>query len=114
MPVLLQSNTEDSGWDITITPIDTCGSARLDVPELKEVLKMDTVQSLGLASSLAYFCLDHIDPCDLSHLGTPILYDTVAVLLTLPVAGQYLEFKKMLLSMDSVGHMPKSNLWCSG
>lgn len=98
-----------AGWDIALTPLDTCGTILLKVPELKQLLKLDGKQILGLASSLVYYCLYHTEPCDLSNVGTPILFDTVATLLALPVAGDYLEFKEVKLSVDGQGRTPIDN-----
>ena len=94
-----------AGWEITMTPLDTCGTVRLNVRELQQLFKVDGQQQvLGLASSLVYNCLYHAEPCNLADDGTPILFDAVATLLTLPIAGEYLEFKDLMLSVDSRGY----------
>ena len=98
------------GWDITITPLDTCGTFRLDVPALQNLFKVDGQQQiLGLASSVVYFCLYHTDTCKLADDGTPILYDAVATLLTLPVASQYLTYQDLKLSVDDQGYTKVDN-----
>jgi len=92
------------GWDITLTPLDTCGTVRLDVLALQQLFKVNGQQQiLGLASSLVYYCLYHTEPCNLADDGTPILFDTVATLLTLPVASQYLSYQVVKLRVDDRG-----------
>lgn len=101
MEVLLKA-----GWNVTITPLDTCGNFALDASEVKQVLESSSKASLALPSTLVYFCITNElpeDMCDLK-VGTPILYDVIATLLAIPtVANRFLEFSEMKLSVNGTG-----------
>lgn len=101
MEVLLKA-----GWNVTITPLDTCGNFVLDSSEIKHMLESSSEVSTALASSLVYFCITNEMPLDMCYLkvGTPVLYDAIATLLAVPaVAMEFLEYSEMKLSVNSTG-----------
>lgn len=101
MEVLLKA-----GWNVTITPLDTCGNFVLDASELKHMMESSSKVSTALASSLVYFCITNEMPHDMCYLkvGTPVLYDVIATLLTVPaVAKEFLEYSEMKLSVNGTG-----------
>ena len=90
-----------AGWNVSITPLDTCGVATLP-PQFSEPLISSTnLWSSGLTSSLLYFCT--VVPCQLDVATSP-LYDTVATLLALPSAGDYVDFKMLNLTVTDDGY----------
>lgn len=74
-------------WDVTITPLDTCGTTTLPPQFSQPFIASSNLWSFGLGGSLLYFCT--VLPCQLTTATSP-LYDTVATLLTLPNADEYL------------------------
>ena len=96
MQSLLQAD-----WNVSITPLDTCGIATLP-PEFSQPLIASMNQwSFGLGSSLLYFCTAL--PCQLDKASSP-LYDTVATLLALPNAGDFIDFKILDLTVTNEGY----------
>ena len=92
------------GWNITITPLDTCGTMTLNAGEVKYILEGDDTTSLALASSLMYFCINAREVCDLK-VETPVLYDAVATLLAMPkVSAEFVVFKNMMLCVNETGY----------
>lgn len=100
MQVLLSA-----GWkSISLTPLDTCGTVRLDAQLMAEILAGENTSSLGVASSLMYFCI-FTEAYNCSSRGEyPVLYDTAAVLLMLPIAKDFIEFQELNLSVNSNGY----------
>ncbi len=97
----------ESGWKITITPLDTCGTMVMRAPELSRVLETENKASYLLSSSLLYYCINNDKIlCDLRS-KTPILYDTVAVLTALPgeisEATQLLNYQSIKVSVNGTG-----------
>ena len=91
----------EAGWNVTITPLDTCGIATLP-PQFSELFITSTNPwSFGLGASLLYFCT--VVPCHLNIASSP-LYDTVATLLTLPDADSFVDFKVLNLTVTSKGY----------
>lgn len=90
-----------AGWNVTITPLDTCGVADLPPQYLQPLIAAWDRWSYGLASSLLYFCTVH--SCQLNTATSP-LYDTVATLLTLPTASDFLSFEMLNLTVTSDGY----------
>lgn len=102
-----------SGWNVTITPLDTCGSFELDADEVKHMLEADNKAALALVSTLTYFCIVNESPGDECHLkvGTPVLYDVVATLLAVPkVAAQFLEIADLDLQVNGTGFTVVDNV----
>ena len=90
-----------AGWSVSITPLDTCGVATLP-PQFSEPLIASANQwSFGLASSLLYFCT--VVPCHLDVATSP-LYDTVATLLALPNASDYVDLRVLNLTVTNNGY----------
>lgn len=94
-----------SGCNLTITPLDTCGTIALDAGEIQVLLESGNNPSLAVASTLLYYCtsVDKQDVEDTCYLtvGTPVLYDVVAVLLALPrISAEYLVYANMKLAVN--------------
>lgn len=94
-----------SKWNVTLTTLDTCGTMMLTADEVKEMLEGQNMTALALVSSLMYFCINSVtEPC-FFKVGTPILYDTVATLLTMPAtAAEFIIYKDMKLSVNETGY----------
>jgi inosine-uridine nucleoside N-ribohydrolase len=86
-----------SDWDITITPLDTCGTTLLKDDRFKALLAgNDPLLQAALANHFGFFTavsdwplFSTMDP----HAQTSILYDTVAV---------YLAFSETWLKMETL------------
>lgn len=90
-----------AGWNVTITPLDTCGVATLPPQFSEPFIASANHWSFGIGASLLYFCT--IAQCQLNVATSP-LYDSVATLLTLPNAENYLDFKILNLRVTSQGY----------
>ena len=90
-----------AGWNVSITPLDTCGTATLPPQNSQPFVASSNSWSLGLSASLLYFCTAL--PCQLNQATTP-LYDTVATLLTLPNAGDFINFKTLNIRVTEDGY----------
>ena len=90
-----------AGWNVTITPLDTCGVASLPPHYSQPFIASANHWSFGLGASLLYFCT--IAQCQLNVATSP-LYDTVATLLTLPNAEDYVDFRTLKLTVTSQGY----------
>lgn len=90
-----------AGWNVSITPLDTCGTTTLPPQYSQSFIASANSWSLGLSSSLLYFCTAL--SCQLNSATSP-LYDTVATLLTLPNAKDFVDFKTLNLRVTSDGY----------
>ena len=90
-----------AGWDISITPLDTCGVATLPPQFSRPFIASSNRWSYGLGASLLYFCT--VLPCQLNTATSP-LYDAVATLLTLPNVNDFVVFQTLNLTVTSDGH----------
>ena len=90
-----------AGWNVTITPLDTCGTTTLPPESSDTFIASLNRWSFGLSASLLYFCT--VLPCQLNVATSP-LYDTVATLLALPNADNFVEFKMLKLSVTTKGY----------
>lgn len=90
-----------AGWNVSMTPLDTCGTTTLPPQYSEPFIAASNSWSLALSSSLLYFCT--VLPCQLNEATSP-LYDTVATLLTLPNAGDFIDFKMLNLRVTSDGY----------
>ena len=98
-----------AGWDVTITPLDTCGVATLTPPLLEELLTSADAISLGIANSLIYFCISNPYMNCRFKVTTPVLYDAVATLLTLPNAKDFVVFNELKLTISNEGYTVINN-----
>jgi inosine-uridine nucleoside N-ribohydrolase len=96
MELLLQA-----GWNVSVTPLDTCGITTLPPQYSDLFIAASNSWSLALSSSLLYFCT--VLQCNLNEATSP-LYDTVATLLTLPNAGNFIDLKMLNLRVTSDGY----------
>ena len=90
-----------AGWNVSMTPLDTCGTTTLPPQYSEPFIAASNSWSLALSSSLLYFCT--VLPCQLNEATSP-LYDTVATLLTLPNARDFIDFKTLNLRVTSDGY----------
>ena len=101
MEMLLQA-----GWNVTITPLDTCGQFTLNSDELKQIFQVDNPVSRALGSTLLYFCITNTfsyDTCNLP-VGTPVIYDAIATLLAMPKVGEtFIVYSEMSLKVNGSG-----------
>ena len=88
-------------WDVTITPIDTCGTVRQTSDQVKTLLSGNHPASLGLAEALLYWCVSRDEDTCKEKGEYPVLFDPVATLLTLSNVGDFLEFQTLNLSVSS-------------
>lgn len=82
-----------AAWDVTITPLDTCGLVQLKGDKYAAI--RDSKDSLAVAVMENYraWATNHKKPED-AQTASSILYDTVAV---------YLSFTQQLLQMEKLG-----------
>ncbi len=101
-----------AGWNVSTAPLDTTVQTTLTLSLLQTLLTSSNGISLGLASSLVYFCsANPYMNCDLKNTSdaTPKLFDSVATLLTLPVANDYLVIKELNITVSEDGSMKVDN-----
>ena len=91
----------EAWWNVTITPLDTCGTTTLPPQFSQPFIASANRWSSGLTASLLYFCT--ILQCQLDVATTP-LYDTVATLLALPNVEDFIDFKMLNLTVTSSGY----------
>ena len=91
----------EAGWNVSITPLDTCGTATLPPQSSQHFVATSNKWSLSLTASLLYFCT--VLPCQLNQATSP-MYDTVATLLTLPNANTFVDFKTLSLKVTNDGY----------
>ncbi len=101
-----------AGWNVTTTPLDTCGQATLTPPLLQTLLASANEISLGIANSLIYFCITNsYMSCEFKDSNaTPILFDTVATLLNLPIVSEYVVMKELNITVTEDGYMKVDNI----
>ena len=105
MQVLLSA-----GWQsVAFTPLDTCGTVRLGAPLMAEILAGENTTALGLASSLMYFCIFTNQYQCTSKEVYPVLFDTNAVLLMLPLSNDLIDYQDLRLSVDDKGYTNVDN-----
>ena len=98
-----------AGWNVAITPLDTCGQATLTPVLMEKLLASTNAVSLGIANSLVYFCIANpYMNCELK-VTTPVFFDTVAVLLTFPIADDYVIFKELNITVTEDGYTKVDN-----
>ena len=69
-------------WDVTLTPLDTCGLVYLEGSQYESVRKSDNDPAKSIISNYQSWCKSTKDK-DLYQRRSTTLYDTVAVLLAL-------------------------------
>ena len=90
-----------AGWDVAITPLDTCGVTTFPPQYYQPFIASSNSWSYGLCASQLFFCT--VLQCQLNEATTP-LYDTVATLLTLPNANDFVDFKELKLTITDNGY----------
>ena len=94
-----------AGWlEVTLTPLDTCGTVELDVGQVGEVLESDSSASAALASTLTFYCIQEYLYCDLKD-NTPILFDVIGTLIAMPDQGmEYMNYSVLDLTVNGTGY----------
>ena len=99
-----------AGWNVCITPLDTCGYNILS-PELeKELLSGTNTASLSLADVFLYDCFTNTGECRGPVRSDPLtLFDAVGTFLLYPDASSYIIFQELKLSVNSTGYTVINN-----
>lgn len=79
----------EPGWDVTITPLDTCGIIRLDGERFRRLYESDDPLLQALMENYRVWARSNLDPTSRSS----VLFDTVAV---------YLAFSEDLLMIEEL------------
>ena len=87
--------------EITMTPLDTCGVTYLTPSYYKPFIAASTPWTIALGMSELFFCT--VLECRLNEATSP-LYDTVATLLALPNAIDYLDLTELKLTVTDAGY----------
>jgi inosine-uridine nucleoside N-ribohydrolase len=82
-----------AGWDMTITPVDTCGLVTLQGEKYRAVRDCPDPVVQALMENYRAWCA-HGDRGDLHRERSSVLFDTVAI---------YLAFSEELLSLETLG-----------
>eukprot|EP00118_Oscarella_pearsei_P026441 m.309910 g.309910 ORF g.309910 m.309910 type:complete len:321 (+) comp48529_c0_seq1:23-985(+) len=98
------SKMYSSAWNVTITPLDTCGVVTLSHGSWDTLLKGDNKVAPVLMASWIFWCL-HGHGCSLQPgAATDVFFDAVAVLLCESYAGQLIDFQTLKVAVTSDGH----------
>ena len=81
-------------WDMTITPVDTCGVVRLTGQKYRKVLKSKDPMIKELVKSYFVWAKGRGDMEKRSKVMSSVLYDTVAI---------HLAFSEKFLKMEKIG-----------
>ena len=95
-----------AGWNITITPLDTCGVTYLTPKYSQPFIATSNPWSYALGTSLLYFCTNKT--CQL-NVSTRAVWDSVATLLNLPNANDFLVFQQLNLTVTDDGFTVMDN-----
>ena len=94
-----------AGWNVTMTPLDTCEYVILDIDLEKELLSGTNAAVLTLANAFLYDCLTSTVECTGPvRTDPPVLFDAVGTLLLLPNASSYIVFQELKLSVNATGY----------
>ena len=103
------NQTLRAGWNVKLAPLDTTDSASLTPFLLQTFISGMNDASFALSSALLYYCSSKTaDPCTLT-VKTSSFHDTVAVLLTLPIANQFVETTVLNITISSDGYSRLDN-----
>ena len=92
-----------SGMNVTITPLDTCGVFQLGNTSLRQVLAASNPLSVAIAVTWAYWCTYY--PCTpLVKSDTLIDYDVVGTFLALPDSQALLNFQLLKIWVTNEGY----------
>ena len=99
-----------AGWNVSITPLDTCGDNILSQELEMELLSGTNMGSLSLADVFIYLCLASTLECTGPvRSDPPTLFDPVGTLLLYPNASSYIVFQELNLSVNSTGYTVMNN-----
>ena len=93
-----------AGWDITLTPLDTCGLVYLEGSQYESVRESNTDLSKSIISNYRSWCKSIKDK-DLYQRRSTTLFDTVAVLLALSpeIYERYLVLEDIQINVKTDG-----------
>ena len=95
----------EASWNVTITPLDTCGIVTLSGSSWDTLLK-GVARNVApvLMESWIFWCL-HGHGCNLSPgAQTDVFFDATAVLLCTSYVGEFIEFETLNVSVTDDGH----------
>ena len=99
-----------AGWNVCITPLDTCGYNILSPDLEKELLSGTDTATLSLADVYLYDCFTTTGECrGPVRSDPPTLFDAVGTLLLYPNASSYIIFQELKLSVNSTGYTVINN-----
>ena len=94
-----------AGWNVSITPLDTCRDNILSAELEKELLSGTNMASLSLADVFLYDCLTNTVECTGPvRSDPPTLFDAVGTILLYANASSYVKFQELNLSVNSTGY----------
>ena len=99
------SDLLEAGWEISMTPLDTCREAAIPAFQMKKLLTVSNSISLAFSNSFLAVCTSELNPdgrCDPKVSPFP-LFDTVGVLLSLANAEEFITFKELNISVTTSG-----------
>lgn len=94
----------EAKWNVTITPLDTCGVVRLSGNSWDVLLNSTNKIAPVLMESWIYWCLHDGGSCSVtpgSH--TDVFYDPVAVYLCFPEASSQIDFETLKVKVTDNG-----------
>ena len=84
-----------SNWNVTVTPLDTCGLVHLKGDKYRKVYECQEPLTKALIENYGVWCKAHKNlPSDMAQTKSTTLFDTVAV---------YLAFSEELAKMEELG-----------
>ena len=95
-------------YEVWLTPLDTSGVADLTPKQVQQLSTPLTGLTVNLVQHTLIWCTKGVIPCDLD-VSTVALPDTVAVLLTLPVAMKFVEMQDLSIYANESGHTVINN-----
>ena len=93
-----------SGLNITITPLDTCGVFRFDTQHFQTFLGSSKAALLSLSSNWVYWCTNVSYYTCVPKDGSDVLFDSIATFLMMSESPNYLNFKLLSLRVTSDGY----------
>lgn len=91
-------------WDITLTPLDTCGLVYLEGDQYESVRESNSELSKSIISNYRFWCESRND-AELYQRRSTTLFDTVAVLLAFPseIYKRYLVMEDIQIDVKADG-----------
>ena len=102
-----------AGWQLTTTPLDTCGVTVLRDDSFDALLRGVGPYSTVLLESWVFWCSRSVGACRLVPLTSDVLYDTVAVLLATSKASDFLNIEERCVSVTDDGRTEVNGDHCT-